>query len=294
MKILAPATSANLGPGFDSLGLAIKLHNQIEISEQSFNQISISGEGEDSPSLKKNNTFVSIFESTLKSLGINNKNFRFDFKNFVPLSRGLGSSSTIIVSAIAAAYEIAGFALSKNKLVDLALAYEPHPDNIAPCAHGGFCVNVVNSDKVITKKTDLDENLRAVIVVPDSKISTASSRGVLSNSYSRSDCVCNLSHASLMSVAFFSKDYGLLRAAAVDKMHEDVRMSAIPELFKIRELAYKNGSLLSTLSGSGSSFFNLVFKDDATKLKKLLSAEFSKFRVLVCELDNEGLKIYKG
>lgn len=291
MKILAPATSANLGPGFDSLGLAIKLHNEINITSQSFNQISIIGEGQNNPSLKKNNSFINIFTSTLKALGCEIKNYRFDFNNQVPLSRGLGSSSTIIISAIAAAYSIAGFAISKNKIVDLGLSYEPHPDNIAPCAHGGFCVNVLNNGKVITKKANLDENLRAVIVVPDSKISTASSRTMLANSYSRSDCVSNLSHAALMSAAFMSGDYELLREAAVDKMHEDARMSAIAELFKVRELAYKNGSLLSTLSGSGSSFFNLVYKSDASKLEKLLSAEFSKFRVLVCELDNEGLQI---
>lgn len=291
MKIIVPATSANLGPGFDSLGLAIKLHNEINITSQSFDQIKISGEGEEIPSLKKNNFFVNIFQNTLKELSFKSKNYRFDFKNQVPLSRGLGSSSTIIISAIAAAYKIAGFSLSKDKLVNLALKYEPHPDNIAPCAHGGFCVNVVNSEKVISKKVNLDENLRAVIVVPESKISTASSRTMLANSYSRSDCVSNLSHAALMSAAFFSKDYELLKEAAVDKMHEDARMSAIPELFKVRELAYANGSLLSTLSGSGSSFFNLVFKDDANKVEQILKTEFSKFRVLLCALDNDGLQI---
>lgn len=291
MKILVPATSANLGPGFDSLGLALEFYNEITITEQKFSQITITGEGEDNASLKKNNSFISIFESTLKELNYEPKNYRFEFKNSVPLSRGLGSSSTIIVSAIATAYEIAGFALSKNKLVDLALAYEPHPDNIAPCAHGGFCVNVVNNGKVITKKALIDENLRAVVVIPESKISTAASRGVLLNSYSRSDCVCNLSHAALMSAAFFSKDYELLREAAVDKIHEDARMNAIPELFRVRELAYKNGSLLSTLSGSGSTFFNLTYKNDANKLENILKQEFPQFRVLALNLDNEGLKI---
>lgn len=291
MKILSPATSANLGPGFDCLGLAIKLHNEITITEQSFSQISISGEGQNNASLKKNNSFVNIFTSTLNELGLKGKNFRFDFKNAIPLSRGLGSSSAIIISAIFAAYKIAGFSLSKNKLVDLALAYEPHPDNIAPCAHGGFCVSILKGSSVITKKATLSEDLRAVMVVPPIKISTAASRSALQASYSRSDCVSNLSHASLMSVAFFSGDYELLRACAVDKMHEDARMKAVPELFKVRELAYQNGALLSTLSGSGSSFFSLVHKSDAKKLESLLASEFSSFSVNTYELDNEGVGI---
>ena len=291
MKILSPATSANLGPGFDSLGLAIKLYNEITITEQSFSQISISGEGENNSGLKKHNSFVNIFNSTLSELGLKGKNFRFDFKNAIPLSRGLGSSSAIIISAIFAAYKIAGFSLSKNKLVDLGLAYEPHPDNIAPCAHGGFCVSILKGNSVITKKATLSGDLRAVVVVPPIKISTAASRSALQASYSRSDCVSNLSHASLMSAAFVSGDYELLRLCGVDKMHEDARMKAVPELFKIREIAYQNGALLSTLSGSGSSFFNLVYKNDAKKLKSLLASEFSSFSVNAYELDNEGAQI---
>lgn len=288
MKIYAPATSANLGPGFDSLGLAVALYNEITITPQSFSKISIKGEGADNQALKKNNTFVNIFKETLRELGVKDSNFGFDFFNRIPLSRGLGSSSAIIISAILAAYKISGFAISKNKLVNLALKYEPHPDNIAPCAHGGFCVSVLENDKVITKKADLDENLRAVLVVPDVKISTAASRQVLQNSYSRSDCVCNLSHAALMSAAFISKDYALLKSAAVDKIHEEARMGALPELFAVRKIAYENGALLSTLSGSGSTFFSLAYKDDASRIETALKSAFNSFLVFTCALDNEG------
>lgn len=289
MKIYTPATSANLGPGFDSLGLAIKLYNKIEITPQKFTKISIKGEGENNSNLKKNNTFVNIFKDCLKELDAKNEHFSFDFLNKIPLSRGLGSSSAIIISAIFAAFKISGFNASKNKIVDLALKYEPHPDNIAPCAHGGFCVNILENNKVITKKALLDENLRAILVVPNRKISTADSRLALATSFSRSDCVSNLSHAALMSAAFVSKDYALLRSAAVDKMHEDVRMGTLPELFSVRKIAYDNGALLSTLSGSGSTFFSLAFKDDSSRIENALKKEFKDFNVFTCELDNEGV-----
>lgn len=291
MTILAPATSANLGPGFDSLGLAIKLYNKTIINSQKFVQISVRGEGAENNWIKTNNTFVNIFNEIYNSLCNDKKKFRFDFENNIPLSRGLGSSSAVIVAAIASAYKMAGFALSKQKVLDTALKYEPHPDNIAPCVFGGFNASIIENGKVFSKKADLDENLRAVLLIPDTAISTKKSRSLLPINYSVAECVNNLSHASVLSACFFSKDYENLRRASHDEMHENRRMQALPQLFNARKIAYENGALLSTLSGSGSTFFNLCFKDDALKISKALENEFNTYKILTCELNNTGYEI---
>lgn len=293
MTILAPATSANLGPGFDSLGLAIKLYNKVSIKAQSFVQISVRGEGAGSSWIKTNNTFVNIFNEIYATLNDDKRKFRFDFSNKIPLSRGLGSSSAVIVAAIASAYEMAGFAISKQKVLDIALTYEPHPDNIAPCVLGGFSASIIEDGKVFSKKAELDKDLRAVLLIPDTAISTKKSRSLLPAQYSVSECVNNLSHAAVLTACFFSKDYKSLRLASKDLMHEERRMSALPQLFEARKIAYLNGALLSTLSGSGSTFFSLCFADDAPKIAKAMQDAFKDYKVLVCELDNKGYRIIK-
>lgn len=291
MTIFTPATSANLGPGFDSLGLALKLYNEVSIAEQKISSINIIGEGSDKIALKKNNTFVNIFNETIASLNGKSLNYKFNFVNNIPFSRGLGSSSSVIVGAIAAAYHMAGFKVERSVILDRALQYEHHPDNISPAVWGGFTVNIVSNGSVFTQKADIDSNLKAVVVIPDEPMNTKQSRGKLPVNYTMNECVSNLSHAAYLSSCFIKKDYENLRIASIDKMHEERRMSALPELFRVREVAYANGSLMSTLSGSGSSFLNLTYSDRAQALAQTLQDEFCKFRVVILDIDNNGFSI---
>ncbi len=291
MIIYTPATSANLGPGFDSLGLALKLYNEANITPQSFSSIAIKGEGEESINLKKNNTFVTIFNDIFSSLTGKTSHFKFGFTNSIAFGRGLGSSSSVIVGAIAAAHEMAGFAVKRELVLNMALAYEPHPDNIAPACFGGFTASIISGASVHTKRCDISSDLRAVMVIPSLVTSTKSSRAQLAKSVSLNDSVSNLAHASFMTACFMSADYDSMRLAAVDKLHEEARMAGVNGLFELRELAYKNGSLLSVLSGSGSSFLNIVYKGDSERLRAVLSDKFPQFRVEVLEFDNSGFRI---
>jgi homoserine kinase len=213
MTIFTPATSANLGPGFDSLGLALKLYNEVSITEQKISSINIIGEGSDKIALKKNNTFVNIFNETIASLNGKSLNYKFNFVNNIPFSRGLGSSSSVIVGAIAAAYYIAGFKVERSVILDKALQYESHPDNISPAVWGGFTVNIVSGDSVFTQRTDIDSNLKAVVVIPDEPMNTKQSRGKLPANYTMSECVSNLSHAAYLSSCFIKKDYDNLQTS---------------------------------------------------------------------------------
>lgn len=289
MKIFTPATSANLGPGFDSLGLALKLYNETEIKKQNFFSISIVGYGD--KSAKKNNQFVNIFNEVYSELIGKSADFKFSFVNKIPFSRGLGSSSSVIVGAIAAAYEMAGFKITKEAILNRAFVYEMHPDNIAPVVYGGFTANVVHEGKIYTQKALLDSDLRAVMVIPDKSMNTKESRLKLAKSFSMKDTVSNLSHAAFLTACFIHKDYKMLRIASIDKMHEDCRMSTFPQLFEVRKVAYNNGALMSSLSGSGSSFLNIIHKSEANKLKNSLQSSFPNFAVEIYEFDNDGFYI---
>ena len=291
MKISVPATSANLGPGFDTLGLAISLHNQVVIKPSKFHSVSLRGEGAKNPILKDNNMFIAIFNDFYQNLSSKKRHFRFEFSNEIPLSRGLGSSSAVIVSAIASAYAIEGIEISKDKLLNLALAYENHPDNITPAVMGGFNVATVQENEVKYIKKNIPDSLRATVVIPNRPISTQLARKALPYKYSKEDTVFNISHSSLLTAAFINEDWEMLRIASKDKIHQKYRMKQMPELFDVQKTAFSNGALMSTLSGSGSTLFSLSYEEDSKKLESELRKKFPHFRVLTREFDNHGVVV---
>lgn len=292
MKIKVPATSANLGPGFDSLGLALALYNETIIKPSDSLHVKIIGEGSDNIHIKKNNTFVKIFYETYKELTSKSDNFSFTFINHIPFSRGLGSSSSVIVGAIASAYHFSKLKIDKDTILNKALTYENHPDNIAPATFGGFVVSIVNEKKVIKIKKELPKEISAVVVIPNKPISTKISRTLLPKNFSMKDMVFNLSHSSFLSSAFINETWDFLKYGAKDSIHENKRMSLMPELFDVRKVALENGALMSTLSGSGSTFFNLTYKENSKTLYNSLKKSFGEYKILELEFDNNGFVIF--
>lgn len=289
MFVSVPATSANLGPGFDTLGLAVDLRNEIIIKPSKFLSVSTHGEGADNPKIKKNTLFLNIFHENYKRLTDRTDNFRFEFYNRIPISRGLGSSSAVIVASLSAAYTAAGVKYTKREILNQALRYENHPDNITPAVMGGFNVACVENGRVYSKKRRLPDYLKAVVVVPNRTISTAKSRTVLPKVYKKEEAIYSLSRSSYMTALFMSESWDLLRIASKDKLHQSRRMKMMPELFDVQKMALKNGALMSTLSGSGSTFFSLAYEKDAPKIAQALSSRFPRFRVMVLDLDNYGV-----
>ncbi len=291
MKIKIPATSANLGPGFDSLGLALSLYNEVRIKKAQISSMSVKGEGETNIFVKKNNPFLRIFDEIYSFLTTEKSNFRFEFFNAIPFSRGLGSSSAVIVGAVASAYAMAGKKIDRQSILNTALRYEKHPDNIAPATFGGFVCSVVQNSQVFSLKQSIDDDLRAVVAVPSEAMSTKKSRKNLPKSVSLKDAVFNLSHASLLTACFMQKNYDLLRVASLDNLHQNMRMKTLPQLFKIQKFALENGALMSVLSGSGSSFLSLIYKDEALNLAQKMQAKFKGVLIKTLEFDNKGFEI---
>ncbi len=292
MVISVPATSANLGPGFDTLGLALNLRNEVEIKPANTTSVEIYGENADFLKTLKRNYFLDIFFEIYKNLTGKEDKFSFKFNNKIPLSRGLGSSSAVIVGAITAAYEMAKVPYKKDKIINLALNYEPHPDNITPATLGGFCVAKLKKNRVFFLKKFIPTNLRAVIVIPNKTISTQKSRNALKAYYPLKDVVTNISSTAMITAAFFSEKFEILKYVVEDKIHQENRMKEVCELFKVREIALREGALMSTLSGSGSTFFNLAYKDDAYNIYSALKNHFKDFNVKILYFDNIGVKVY--
>jgi homoserine kinase len=291
MVITVPATSANLGPGFDTLGIALDLKNKVVIKPSKFHSVSLRGEGANNPMLKDNNMFLNIFNDFMTNFSSKKRFFRFEFINEIPLSRGLGSSSAVIVSAIASAYAMEGIKLSKQKLLNLALAYESHPDNISPAVMGGFVSAFVENNEVCFVKKGLPSNIKAVVVIPNRPISTAQSRKTLPFKYSTEEAVYNLSRSSVLTAAIMTEKWDLLKEASKDCFHQNQRMKQMPELFEVQKIALSNGALMSTLSGSGSTFFNMVYSKDAKRLESLLRNKFPHFRIFITNFDNNGIVV---
>ncbi|OBV29972.1 homoserine kinase [Helicobacter sp. CLO-3] len=294
MIISVPATSANLGPGLDVLGLSLDFRNEFSITKANATSIEIYGEGEGVERFIIDNMFVKIFRKTLGELGGDAKqHFRFVFSNQIPVSRGMGSSSAVIVGAIAAAYKVAGLKIDRESILERALKHEPHPDNITPATFGGFNVAMLgtgtDSGKVFHLRHDMPSYLRAVMVIPDRSISTKYSRQTLPKKYASHDVVFNMSRTSMLAMAIMQEKWDLLALASQDRMHQDRRMRQYPILFSVQKCALENGALMSTLSGSGSSFFNLCFDKDMSHLLQTLQKKFYRFRVVPMRLDNEGL-----
>jgi len=289
--ISVPATSANLGPGFDTLGLAIDLRNEILIKPSKFLSLSTQGEGAEHTRIKKNTLFLNIFNKHYRRLSGKHNTFRFEFTNRIPISRGMGSSSAVIVAAITAAYAMAGAKYNKREILNQALKFEHHPDNITPAVMGGFNVACLEGDRVFSKKRRMPAYLRAVLVVPDRTISTNRSRHVLPKVYPKEEMIYSLSRAAYMTALFMSESWDQLRIASKDKIHQDRRMKMMPDLFEVQKIALANGALMSTLSGSGSSFFSLCYEDDAESIAQALSARFPYYRVWVHSLDNHGVTV---
>ncbi|WP_300731991.1 homoserine kinase [uncultured Helicobacter sp.] len=303
MIVRVPATSANLGPGFDTLGLALNLHNTFSIVPSRLSSIHISGEGRERPKLRVDNVFIKIFNEILTLHNYPIRPFKLSFNNAIPISRGLGSSSAVIIGAIVSAYHIMQKPINKPEILQLALKYENHPDNITPALYGGFNIAMLDSQspkraayksRVITLQSPLPTDIKAVVVIPNTAISTKLSRRTLPKKYSTKDAVFNLSHACMLSGAFITHKWELLREASKDRFHEEVRMKNMPILFNLQKTALQNGALLSTLSGSGSSFLNICYADDSAALTATLQEQFPKFRVLTLAFDNIGATLVES
>ena len=293
VKVRVPATTANLGAGFDTFGLALTLYNEFEVEEADGVFIESYPENK---FLKnpENNLFIKVVKYLCEAEGKKFHGAKLKQTVNIPVARGLGSSATAIVAGI-----LTGFAVHKKPLTDeeffkVAYLFEPHPDNLLPAWKGGFITALKTEDKTYYSKIDFPQELKAVVVIPDFELSTELARSVLPKEIPLKDAVFNIQRASLFIRALQEKRFDLLKVAMEDRLHQPYRKSLIPNFDKVIQYAYDSGAVGASLSGAGSTMLALAL-DNFDKIGQAMVSAFSEAGInakyLVLDVDTEGAKV---
>ncbi|MGM0502613.1 MAG: homoserine kinase [Bacillota bacterium] len=293
IKVKIPATTANLGPGFDTLGMGLEFYNQLEVKEiESGLKIEIEGQGKGQLPTDEENLVYQAMKELFATVGYQPSGLYIKAINNIPLARGLGSSAAAIVGGLLAANELIDRELSISELVNLATKIEGHPDNVAPALVGGVVVSNYNHNHVAYEKIEAPK-LKVVVCIPDYELSTTKSREVLPDKVKFSDAVFNVSHMGMLLTGLLKQDYDVVKEALKDKLHQPYRQKLLPGFETIQsELGSK--AIGVVLSGSGPTVIALTLKDEeeiGQKMVELFAAENIKARYLVTEPTNEGATI---
>lgn len=273
-----PATTANLGPGFDALGVAVCLYNRVTVSEV------------ESPS-PAHPFFQEVTGLFFRTAGLTPTDYEISIEGEVPQSRGLGSSVTVRLGILMALNQLHGSPLGAEKILELSIFLERHPDNAVPAMLGGFCVTNGKS----RYRADVSEALRFIAVVPDRNLETSLARKVLPEHIDFSDAVENIQHVALITAAFASGNYQLLRGHFQDRLHQPYRLDLMPGAAEALRAAEEAGALGAYLSGAGSTLMALTLEREeevAEAMRQaLLQAGDSAPAVHHLKADNQGARI---
>ena len=291
IKVSVPATSANIGSGFDALGLAVTLYNTVTFEESDHLDIS-AADGTRIPRGETNLVYRSA-KGLFDKVGKTMPPLKLVQTNAIPMARGLGSSSACIIAGLLGANRMLGDVLNTQELLTLATSIEGHPDNVAPAMLGGFVTSVIDEGQVYSVKKDIDPELAFAAFVPDFRLLTSKARAALPAMVSHKDAVYNLSRAALATAAFCEGNYALLGVATKDVLHQKYRLPLIEGGDDIFELAQDLGAQAVYISGAGPTIMAVVHKDDTeffTRAEAALAADsplhhFTVHRLLA---DNVG------
>lgn len=299
ITVKVPATSANCGPGFDTLGLAVTYYNIIsyEITEAPGFKLDVSGEGaEYLKPYGRNLAFVSFLRVWNELTGRERIGLKLTMENNIPMSRGLGSSSSAIVAGVFAANELCGRPFSKEKLLNIAAEIEGHPDNVAPALYGGFTISYTDkSGTAHTLRLLPRKPLKFIAVVPERRLATSLARQAIPATVPHHDAVFNSSRASLLVGALLSGNYAYLTDALEDRLHQPYREHLIPGLQEVFRAAKAAGAYNAIISGAGSTVMAYAPADaDCEAIAKAMAAAFAACGENCCyhilDLDSEGVR----
>lgn len=296
--IQVPATSANCGPGYDSLGLACTLYNRFsfEILEKHELVLEVHGEGEQYLKASKDNllfkAFFSVWDDIYPQRPVG---LKVVMDNEIPMSRGLGSSSSAIVAGVYAAFLLSGKDLDKEKMLNYAAAIEGHPDNVAPALYGGFTISYMQDGQAHSLKITPAKPLKFIAVIPEKKLATSLAREAIPENIPHQDAVFNLSRASLLIGTLLTGEYGFLSAALEDKLHQPYRAHLIPGLNEAFKAGKQAGAYNVIISGAGSTIMAYAAADsDCVKIAEDMCAALKKKGLKsvyhVLDIDTEGVK----
>ena len=303
VTVEVPGSSANLGAGYDCLGVALAITDRIELEVRVWSrgeiELTVEGEGRNELAEDRDNRFVRGLEGALRAArgelpdGVG---WRIAMHNQIPLARGLGSSAAATVGGILAGNALAGEALSMAEMLLLACEIEGHPDNAAAALLGGFVVSARDGGGVEAIRFDSPRDLRAVLFIPELRLPTDEMRAALPDVVPLADAVANLGAVAVGVAGLATGRYDLLAQLTVDRLHEPYRAAVYPQLPRMIAAARGAGALGSCLSGAGSTI--LAFADSMAGITRIEAAFFAAAgdmdlpgRVLVVEPRNAGAHV---
>lgn len=241
--VRVPASSANLGPGYDAMAAAMAMFLELEVEES--DEFSFDPGGLE-VSTGRDNLIVRAFESLRPADGI-----AFRLRSEIPLARGLGSSAAAIVAGLAAADHLYELALSKEELLARATEIEGHPDNVAAAIYGGFVVCAAGADGPTAARFDPPEGLEGIVVIPPEEVSTERAREAIPAELPLADAVANVAAAATLVLGLRSADLDLVAAGLHDRIHQDRRRELYPRSMEVVDSVRELGALGATISGAG-------------------------------------------
>jgi homoserine kinase len=303
VTVEVPGSSANLGAGYDCLGVALAITDRIEVEVRAWSrgaiELTVEGEGQEEVAADRENRFVRGLEAVLREARgelPDGLGWRITMQNHIPLARGLGSSAAATVGGVLAGNALAGEPLSTAELLRIASAIEGHPDNVAAALLGGFVVSAAYADGVEAIRFDSPRDLRAVLFIPELHLGTSDMRAALPPSVPLADAVANLGAVAVGVAGLATGRYDLLNRLTVDRLHEPYRAAVYPELPRMIEAARSAGAIGACLSGAGSTI--LAFTDSMAGITRIEAAFFAAAadtdldgRVLVVEPRNTGARV---
>lgn len=308
VSVKVPASTANIGPGFDSLGLALPIYNIITVEETIMPgtgiEINIIDETNEQDIISiptdENNIVYKAIELLYNSIGQTPSELKITIRTNIPIARGLGSSAAIIVGGLVAANELLGRPADEAALLSIATEIENHPDNITPALVGGFVVSSLEEDgSVIYSKMNWPKDWNITVCIPDYELSTSIARSVLPKEVPMKDAIFNLKHTAMLVQAVNTHDEKLMKIALNDRLHQPYREKLVPGLVEIKEALKNEENVMGVvISGAGPSILVVSYGNNLNKIRETVSNVWNdmnvKSKILTLQVEDNGTEVIEG
>ena len=298
VTISVPATTANLGVGFDCLGAALTMANQFEftvVDTDTKLKITVEGKEAFKVGISEDNLIYTSLVKLYQTIGQTPPNLEIKIRLGVPLSRGLGSSATAIVGGLLGANNLAGNPLNQDEIMNMAIAIEGHPDNVVPALLGNCQLSVADGNTWQICSIPWHQEIVPVVAIPDFELSTELARSVLPEKYNRSEAIFNISRMGLLIRALATNDRQWLQTALADKIHQPYRQKLIPGYKELRQAAIDAGAYGMVISGAGPTLLALAHPNNTEEVVRSMKQAWAKLeidaQVRSLALDTVGAKV---
>ena len=293
-KVMIPATSANLGPGFDCMGVALNVYNTIEVEEVGEGLQIETNDPLNRIPLNENNLIYKSMKAVFDIVGYTPKGLRIVQTNDIPMTRGLGSSAACIVGGVFAANQIVKQKLNFSDLSLLAAKLDGHPDNTTPAIMGGIAVAVLEEKELFHVKLDIPDNIKFAAFIPDFTLSTAKARKILPQRISHKDAVFNVGRAALLLASLINGNFENLSCAFKDRLHQPFRRKLIPNMDKILSESMQCGARGGYISGAGPTLIAILdknYEEFYMQMNNYIKFLDYKWELKLLELSKKGVEV---